>query len=194
MNARSGVIERDARGTIWNVSAPLTNEAIHHIDIDHYIGLFKQYQKNKDVYLVEAKYALYWCEDESSKWFCGMHKKLGYTDLVQERTPRYKELKEELGFYGRPDYLVKEKGTWKKIEIECWVHKYLKTHPEGYADVVVAYDSYREEPDNIKIITMKEYYGVKDIISVSEFSEFMYLYNPDYKREYDGLLSKTLKM
>ena len=188
-----GVIERDFIGRISNAFVPLTNELLPYFDFEKQLDRFRQYEKDKIVYVVDGRFSSYWTEGLASVWFANNHIELGYTNLIQEHTPKFKELKQELDFYGRPDYLAKDNGEWKIIEIECWVHKYLKTHPEGYADVVVAYDSYREEPDNVKIITMKEHYGVQDIISSLEFSEFMWLYDKEFKHDYEKALLDRMK-
>lgn len=187
-----GIIERDSSGRITNAYVIVTNEVFDCMEIDKHIEKFKQYQNDKIVYLVDQPFRGYWEEYAASLWFIEKYEEFGYDIIIKEHSAKYKKLKKEMGFYGRPDYLVMEDGKWKKVEIECWVHKYISSHPNGYADIVVAYDNYMDEPENLEIITMKNYYGTEDIISRLEVPEFMYLYDQDFKQDYDRAVNLPL--
>jgi len=187
-------ILRDYNGGVQNALVFLSDDVAEYMDIDKYISRLKEYVNNGLVKIIDANYYGYWCENIASIWFKNNYKEFGYTKIIQEHTKEFKKLKEELKFYGRPDYLVLENGIWKIAEIECWVHKYIHTHPDGYADIVVAYDSYREEPDNVRIITMKGYYGVDEIISKSEIPVFLYLYDEEFRDEYNTAVEMTQEL
>ena len=69
---------------------------------------------------------------------------------------------------------------------------YEYTHPENYADVVIAFDCYRDKPKNVELITMKKVLGVNEIISRLEIWHFMYLYDKDFRQDYEKAKLKTL--
>ena len=188
-----GKIQRDFNGYISFPFVFVDNKIASYMDMEVHSDSLKKYENEKTVYVIEENFSSHWKEYPVSVWFSENYEDLGFNKIVQERSKEYNQLKSELGFNLWPDYLAKKEGQWLRVEIECWVHKYEYTHPKGYADVVIAFDSYREEPNNIEVYTMKKYLGAKELISLPETMVFMYLYDEYFKTDYDQAVMMDLK-
>lgn len=194
-----GIIEREFNGKIKSYG--IADSSYKYLplpflenDSNYYMDKINSFIDNKTVTVVPYKWRDgCWSETPLVNWILINHKQLGYEKIVLEKTPRYYELKNILGFAKYPDLLVYVNGEWLRLEVECWGHKYNYCHGDGYADLVYAYDDYYwKNYSDAPIYTLKDYFGVEEIISSGEFLEFLYHYDEEFKQDYDYACTKAL--
>jgi len=194
-------LNRDFNGKIQTYNASLDFwyplDPLNYLkkSIDYYYKKINEYCENKMVHVIPYEWGLKtsWPEAPLVNWFLNNYKSLGFYDVVLEKTDRYYELKQEMGFDKFPDILVYKNKEWLRLEVEAWAHKYTYCHGSGYADLVLAYDDYypRYHPD-VPIMTLKDYFKVENIIQLSEMYHYLYLFDPEFKEDYSNAATKDL--
>lgn len=182
-------IYRSFNGDIYGCD--LRDSRVNLINLNKYQPFLNSYEERKLIKIIPIELSIYWSEGYLCNWFYNTYRELGFDDIAMEQTPKYNEIKELLGFPLRPDFLVKREGEWLRVEVENWVHKYYYCHPAGYADIIVAYADIRKNHPTLfgpeEKITYKKNLGVKELIHKGEIPQFLYLYNDEFKEEYDKL-------
>lgn len=169
----------DMHPVYWNL-----NKLKHRFS--YYFEVLSEHIKEKRVHVVPHHWVEgRWYEYPLVCWFLNHYEVYGFDKVVLEKTPEYYTLKKELGVDKFPDVLGYKNGEWLRVELECWEHKYLYQHGPGYADVVFSYDDYYNNyKPIIPSLTLKEYFGVENIISSGEIFHYLYLFNDEFKLEY----------
>ena len=163
--------------------------------IDYYLKKLDQYISKKLVHVIPYRWNLnlVWPEQPLVDWFLNNYKLLGFDDVVLEKTNRYYELKKQMGFNKFPDLLVLKDNEWLRLEVENWAHRYLYCHSSGYADLVLAYDSfYHSYYPDVSLITLREYFKAKNIINLSEVYHYLYLFDNEFRDDYTNASTTLL--
>jgi len=139
----------------------------------------KTYIETKAVFVVDA---WSWSEGWLTEWFKTNYKLVGFDDVAEQFSCKYNELKAQKGIGLFPDFMGERKGIWLSVELECFSEEY-KHHPSDYADVVVCYDE--SGPINKEVLSLRKMLNVKEVILSREIPEFLYLYDQDFRTQYD---------
>ena len=170
----------------------LSNQIINEMNWEYYIGKVRKYAKSNKVCIVKMPSChVSWIEEPLCEWFEENFIKLGFEKIIKEKTSDYMALKEKMGFYGYPDYLAFRNGRWIRVEVECFSEQYLCTHSLDYADVILCYDITKPIP-NKEVVSLREIMGCEEIINQWEIPEFLYLYDKEFKKDYNKRMFKHL--
>lgn len=156
------------------------------LDMEKYFQRFKQDRKEKKVFLV-ADGGWGWTENYLRDWLKENYAALGFSEIFEEHTPNYNELKRKMGFEGWPDFLVSEKGRILRLEVECFSSLY--NHADGYCDIVLCYEI-NQPLKGKRIIGFKEFLGYEDIINEGEILEYLHLKYEDFRQDTSNLAAK----
>ena len=171
-----------------HISYQLANK----LDWDKYALKLKKYIQEKVVYILKTNF-VGWHENPVIAWFEKHYQELGFEKIIPERSIKYMKLKETMKFFGYPDFLVFRKGQYLRLEIECFSSDYLyHQHKKNYADIVLCVDE-TKELEGPEVISLRKFYGCREIIIDREIAEFLYLYDEEFKKDYDGLVQTDLK-
>ncbi len=170
----------------------ITNVNIHpptldKIDWKYYHQKVVEYEKKKIVYVVPVKD---WAEQPLCEWFTKNYGSFGFDEIIIEKTQAYEKIKEKTGFIGTPDFLVKQGNKWLRLEVEVFSAQY-KTHNNvtNFADFLLCYDV-TSPVEKVKTLTVKEQVGCEEIINLDEIPKFLYVYDSEFKKEYDQIERK----
>ncbi len=159
------------------------------IDTAKYIAKLDGFISSKKIFVVDS---VDWNENWLSEWFCKNHQQLGFSEIHQEDTLEYNELKKKLGFWGKPDFLGLRDGKWLRIEIECFSKEYTYMHGLGYADVLLCYEK-NVEVEGIETHELRAILNVENILVKMEIWAYLYLADCEFKNEYDKQIAKSMK-
>ena len=158
-------------------------------NINYYFEKLDQHISKKLVHVIPYRWNLnlVWPEQPLVDWFLNNYKSLGFDDAVLEKTEEYYELKKQMCFNKFPDLLILKDNEWLRLEVENWAHRYFYCHGSGYADLVLAYDAYYHSYySDVPLITLKEYFKVKNIINLSEVYHYLYLFDKEFRNDYSN--------
>lgn len=159
------------------------------MDWNYYRKKMEQYKEKKIVYVVPIDC---WSEDPLCGFFTEAYEKFGFEKYIVERTFEYMKLKEQMGFFGFPDFLVLKKGKWERLEVESFSSSF-NLHPGNYAeyllcfDVTTAISRYR-----VKTFTVREFFGCQEIIHQLELAEFLYVYDREFTKDYHERMMQAI--
>lgn len=88
------------------------------VDILHWVYEFVKRNVKPEITVI-------WGEQELAEWLLKNHKKLGFDRIIRTDIGR------------GPDLLMERKGKVLRVELESKLSGY-RTHPSGYADVIIA--------------------------------------------------------
>lgn len=182
-------------GTIKRWGKQIANEHTDFVtfcremDVAKWIARLKYYIKARVVYLVDCKV---WYEGPLSDWFKKHGSELGYSEILQEHTPRYNQLKQRMSFYGFPDFLGRKGTKWHRVEIECFSSDFFKNHNLQYADLILCYDI-DKTIEGIPCLSLKEIVGAEEIINHSEIPEFLYLYDSEFVKAWRNVVVNSMR-
>jgi len=177
-------------GSIYGVC--LSPEIVNKMDGDKCIASMQRFIASKKVCVVRIpSFHVTWVEGPLCEWFEQHYRELGFEEIVADRTPEYLVLKETMGFYGFPDYLVFRDGKWLRLEVECWSEQYLYTHAHDYADIVLCYAE-TKKLEGIETLTYDKIMGCEDVITQYEIADYLYLKDVEFQKEYDRLMDLSI--
>ncbi len=177
-------------------NALLSPKVLDKMDVEKYVGKLREYVDRNVVYIVKCDV---WSEGWLFEWLLEHYSELGFEKVfyavhhkqIERDAPQYKQIKDNLGFEGYPDFVVLKDGQWKCLEVESFSSSY-QIHPTGYSEYLLCYDK-NKEYHKVKILTIAEYYGVQEVINLSELEQFLYLYDEEFRQEYRSLMFKGIR-
>lgn len=155
---------------------------------NHYKGKLSEYEEKKIVYVVPTKF---WGEDHLCDWFVRKYKELEFREILQDRTSQYERIKKKLGFLGYPDFLARKESKWERLEVEPFSSSY-QLHPSGYSEYLLCYDETKSF-EHVITITLRDHVGCQEIINLHEIPEFLYLYDSEFKKNYDKRIMNFIR-